>query len=998
MYARFKVGHSGPPSLKLAAGSLFLMLILNLSSWLLPFMQIPNQVSAAPAAPQAPASLEEQATLAYQAMPLYFEQNKGQWANQVQYQARKGNLILQATEQGLELGLFRQKAAKNNYVQPASEFAPENTENITLVQSYNRLLMKLLDSRPNLQAEGREILHGKTNYFVGSEPAQHQTDVNLYSKLVYPAVYPGIDQIIYSNQNGQFQYDFVVAPFADPAQIRLKFEGAEQVELNESGELLLKTSGAVLYQRSLFVYQELGGLKQPVEAKFRIAPDNSVSFELGQYNEALPLIIDPVLIYSTYFGRLESDYIENVIADSEGNLIFSGSTSSKDFPVTANAFQSVVSQGSDNYSDGFIVKLNPKLVGANQLLYVSYFGGNGSDFARKVVLDEQENIIIAGVTTSADLPTTANAWQTAPGTLFIAKLNTNLTGSSQLLYSTYLGTYTPAGSGPQKETLEELILDKSGNLILAGQASPGSALPTTLNAFQKTVDPTPSSNDAYVLKININLAKPNQMLYCTYFGGNAYDSPAGIVLDSANNIVVAGSTGSTDFPITPDAFQKSAFGNYDWQGFILKLNPNLAGASQLVYSTFLGQSNLDSISSIVIDSANNIIVVGSTASTDFPITPDAFQKVAPVSSTDLYAQNGFVAKFDLSKTGTAQLLYASFLGGKEDEDDLHIILDKSENIIIVGGTTASLDFPITAKAFQKNRQGLSRDLFLTKLNLNLAGEKQLIYSTYFGGTDMDYLSSVALDKAGNVLIGAFSYSLNLPITANAYQPKNSEGKSFGLLEGYVAKISLGDETELNLTHSPLTTSPGQAVTFRAQLTPITAGGSVVFTFDGTTNVTTTLNQGVAQYVTNTLSLGNHKVVATYLGQGSFESSFQEITHPVVNPYVVTKISDDGNGITAGTLSYVLAQISASAQPGLVTFNLDGGGNTVTLTGPLLPNVPTATTIDGGAGVIINGNGVSGAGLRLQGRVLLQNLTVRGFGAQEIVMKGGGSRFIHVYIG
>ncbi|MBV9959258.1 MAG: SBBP repeat-containing protein, partial [Acidobacteria bacterium] len=395
------------------------------------FIQRGAQASAEAALGQPDAARRTQLEEAYGKLPLSFEANGGQTDERVKFLARGEGygLFLTADEAVLTL---RQDGGRRETRQ--GTLSPSSSRAVVEV-----LRTKLVGANSAPTVSGQAELAHKSNYFIGNDPSKWRTSVSNYGQVRYDKVYPGIDLIYYGNQR-QLEYDFILAPGADTHAIRLSFDGARAVRVDESGELVLKLAGGEVRQHRPVVYQEIGGVRQEVAGHYVLKGKSEVGFEVGQYDASQPLVIDPVLVYSTYLGGLSADSANGVAIDAQGNAYLTGSTNSLDFPVTPGAFQSTIIN--DSYSDAFVTKINPT---GTALVYSTYLGAGAGDSGKGIGVDAQGNAYVTGVTDgSAGLPPpsgfpTVNAFQSTFGgtdDAFVTKLNPT---GSQLIFSTYMG-------------------------------------------------------------------------------------------------------------------------------------------------------------------------------------------------------------------------------------------------------------------------------------------------------------------------------------------------------------------------------------------------------------------------------------------------------------------------------------------------------------------------------------------------------------------------------
>jgi hypothetical protein len=725
----------------------------------------------------------------YGKLPLSFEVNEGQTDQAVKFLSR-GNgygLFLTADEAVLRLnrpsmvsgqssvgkkqkpGVRSQEAGANGRP-PTTDHGPRTTDSI--------LRLKLVGANANADVTGAEQLPGKVNYFLGNDPSKWRTNVPTYAKVKYQRVYSGIDLVYYGNQDGQLEYDFVVAPGADPTAIRFKLSGALEVgskqsavgsgthnqtqrqspiqnlklQIDPSGDVVIYGDGGEVRFHRPVVYQTKSPAnrrssidnRQLLEGHYVVMASNQIRFALGAYDRTKALVIDPVLSYSTYLGGSSEDSGNGIAVDSSGNAYVIGTTSSVDFPTVPGAIQQTL-RGASN---AFVGKLNPT---GSTLVYSTYLGGSHTDVgAFGIAVDGSGNAYVTGKTSSSDFPTTPGAFQQAlKGTsnAFVTKLNP--TGSA-LLYSTYLG-------GSSNDGGADIAVDSSGNAYVTG-GTDSIDFPATPGAFQTTFG---GNRDAFATKLN---ATGSGLVYSTYLGGSDEDFGTSITVDELGSAYLAGLAGSVDFPTTPGAFQTTSPGS----GFVTKISPS---GSALVYSTYLGSPTMGGTTSpggIALDGLGNVYVTGLTSAPDFPTTAGAFQQVLRGSG------NVYVSK--LNPTGSA-LVYSTFLGGTNFDSGQSVAVDTSGNAYITGGTTSS-DFP-TVNPLQATLRG-NENPFVTRLN---PAGSALVYSTYLGGSGGDEGDGIAVDSSGNVYVIGVTASTDFP-TVNPLQANNAGGD-----DAFVAKLS-----------------------------------------------------------------------------------------------------------------------------------------------------------------------------------------------------------------
>jgi hypothetical protein len=691
---------------------------------------------------------------AYGRMPLSFEANRGQADESVNFVAHGAGYTLALSPTAAAFRLRKADCGSRN--ENVADSA--NSESEIRNPKSQLLRMNLVGANLRATVAGLNQLEGRVNYFIGNDPTKWRTDVPTFGRVRYAEVYPGIDVEYYGNQQ-RLEYDFVVAPGKDARAIALDFEGARGIEVDAAtGDLLVKVGPETIRQLAPVTYQETAdGGRREVESRYALRDGGRVGFEVGDYDANAPLVIDPVLQYSTYLGGSGDDGASGIAVDSAGNAYITGSTNSANFP-TANPIQGTITPSNGDVAgdyDVFVTKIN---AAGTALVYSTYLGGNTGDGGLDITLDSTGNAYVTGHTRSANFPTANAIDSTYSGAndAFVTKINA---AGSALVYSTYLG-------GSSDDFGHAIALDSANNAYLTGYTSGNF---TTVNAFDSTFN---GSSDGFVTKIN---AAGSALVYSTYLGGSIGDGSTGsnfpadngndIAVDAAGNAYITGQTDSTNFP-TFNAIQSTKSGTSD-DAFITKLN---AAGSALVFSTYLGGTSDDHGSGITLDSAGNVYITGDTISGNFP-TANAFDGTHDLST------DAFVTK--INAAGTA-LVYSSFLGGSGLDTALAVTLDPSGNAYITG-YTSSTNFPTVSPSQAFN--GGAFDVFVTKIN---AAGSALIYSTYLGGGGSDLSFGIALDPAGNAYVTGETPSgcLPFPTTTGSFDTTyNGGGDSF------ISKIS-----------------------------------------------------------------------------------------------------------------------------------------------------------------------------------------------------------------
>jgi len=624
------------------------------------------------------------------------------------------------------------------------------------------LRFELEGARAGLEPVGREPLPGVRNYFTGSDPEHWGRGARSFARACYPDVHDGIDLEL-RDGDGLLEYDVRVAPGADVSSLVLRCEGVLGLEIDEHGGLLMRTAQGTLRQSPPETWSVLpSGERERLECEFVVLDRARFGFRLAE-PPLLPVVIDPGLEWATFLGGSANDYAmsvarkpngELVVAgvtvsptfpffhqhgnptdtfnafvsvlsadgtdllhsavfggsdqdgaldvgvDAAGNVYLTGWTWSVDFPVTGDAYMSVHQGGQ---LDAFVVELNQVLSG---LVYSSYLGGEDSELGNSLHVREPRVLTIAGGTRSQLLPVTPGAYQEnyagGDSDVFVCRLDLDQPPASQLLYCTLLGgaareANMSASLAPRLRSVA-LHVDDLGRITLAGRTSSGDF--PTQNAFEATYD---GSWDGYLARLDPALVGSAQLVYSTYLNGKSQlnDGVQALDVDAAGVATLGGWTASADFPVTPGAYQVGFQGNYD--GFLLRLDPSLPPAAQLLYATFLGGDVEEHVRDLALAPDGTVLAVGFTGEDVPPAVSNSFPTTCG-SHQEAFAgvYDGYVVHMDLGGNGADDLLYSSFVGGVDD--------DQPEGLAVVGtmpvpsaavcGFSDSDDFPTTPGAYQ----------------------------------------------------------------------------------------------------------------------------------------------------------------------------------------------------------------------------------------------------------------------------------------------------------
>jgi Chitobiase/beta-hexosaminidase C-terminal domain/Beta-propeller repeat len=698
-------------------------------------------------------------------------------------------------------------------------------------------------------------LPGKSNYILGHDRRSWRIGVPHYARVKYEEVYPGIDLVFHGRGQGsgtdegrELEFDFVLAPGAEPERIRLRFGGVQQVELDPEGDLRLRTSGGDLLQKKPVAYQRQASGRRAVPVRYVLKGRRDVGLVVGDYDRGQELLIDPVLSYSTYLGGAGDDVGYGIAVDGSGNMYVAGSTTSADFP-TANAYQEsyrgnicrpFASPTLRPCPDAFVTKLDPT---GTTLLYSTYFGGAEWDEAFGLAVDAEGNAYLTGTTRSPDFPTQQPFQAAFGGSLFDRPVGdafvTKLDAAGGLLYSTYLG-------GESDDAGHAIAVDAVGNMLVAGAA--GMGFPQV-----QPVQPGYAGglDDAFVAKLD---ACGGTLVFSTYLGSSAQDDGLGIAVDLSGAAYVSGYSFGSDFPTTAGALQPAKRGSKD--GFVAKITPD---CDAFAYSTYLGGSvGSSSANGIVVDAEGYAYLTGSTDALDFP-TVNALQP-ANAGGAD-----AFVSKLDPSG---AALVYSTYLGGSTTDLAWGIALDSTGSAYVTG-QTSSADFP-TRNAVQPSQNGTQVNAFVTRLS---SEGTALRYSTYLGASDPernagDYAHGIAVDRSSRAYVTGQAASFEFP-TVGAFQDANHGGRS----DAFVARI---DDPEP--APAPVFSPPGGTYLLPQFVTISNAipEATIYYTLDGSTPTTSS-----TRYTRPILVLRRTTIRAIATAPGSAQSPVASATYTLL---------------------------------------------------------------------------------------------------------------------
>jgi Immunoglobulin I-set domain/Beta-propeller repeat len=691
-------------------------------------------------------------------LPLYFEANP----DRTEFLSRSSGYEFLITSEGAQIAL------RNGADRPA-----------TMRMSFDGG-----NARAVIRGDGE--LAGKINYLIGNDASKWQTGLPTFSRVQVSEIYPGIDLVFHGNQQ-QLEYDFAIAPGANPDAIKIHFDGADKISISPDGELILKMGTGEIRQPTPEIYQTVGDNRKVISGGYKILDARTVAFNIGRYDHSLPLVIDPLLGFSSYFGLNLGTTAWAIARDNTNDFTYiAGQTFSKQF-FTKGAFQTNFGGGT-LAGDAFVAKFGDP---ATNLIYLTYLGGTNDDAAYAIAVDSSSHAFITGLTQSPNFPTNnfipgfgtitgkidpnVNRF---PADIFVTELSPD---GSSLVYSTYFG-------GNAADSAYGIALDSADNAYITGvtYSTNFPIFPDSASVLQNHLACSNNiylNGNAFVAEIPSGGNAPP--LYSSYLGGTNFDIGRAIAVDSNNYVYVAGYTASTNFPVINEP--TNIFTNFPaimhlngstnspnrtpTDAFVTKFKPlsNLPGLSSLVYSTFLGGTNADQANGIAVDLDGNAYVTGWTTSPNFPVVFSApntnfpaglYSIVSTNSNLFVPATNVFLTK--ISSDGS-QILDSAVFGGFSVDIGYGVALDSAGDAFVVG-TASSTNFP-TVNTFNTlshtNSGGL--DVFVTGIKADWSAA---YYSVLLGGKRDEQGYGIALDSSTNVYITGYTASTNFP-TANA---------------------------------------------------------------------------------------------------------------------------------------------------------------------------------------------------------------------------------------
>jgi PKD repeat protein len=655
---------------------------------------------------------------------VQFIKNVGQSPDIIKYQAKSQGYSFDFTESGMLVSglVVKDDDGNESAIRPLI---------VTVQGAQNGSAIEPLDQLP-----------GYANFLIGQNESDYQRYVPWYGAIQYTEILPGIN-LTYTGAEGKLKREYLVQPGADPASIKLLYDGAENITLTDEGDLIVSTPFGDLHEAAPVTYQETDGARIEVNSAYTLLDDGHVGFVIGEYNKDNPLIIDPYLEYSTYLGGNLEDYGWDITMDTDGNAYVTGVTSSCDFPVVSpvNVNAPIRYNGTycHNSRDAFVTKITQASGGNATIAFSTFLGGTSADFGQGIAVDSLKNIYITGYTYSDDfpvmLPIQNGGRLHGLSDAFVTKIRAD---GANFWYSSYLG-------GNFDDKAFDIAVDSLNAAYITGSTvgnseykRPEENFPTTSGAYQEKPNTNAVMGDAFASKIS---PTGNSLEYSTYLSGDNQDVGKGIAVDGQGRAYIVGTTSSGNLiPANVPGKDKILKGSQD--AFLFKMN--FAAGTPPEYATYLGGSTgYDYGEAVAVDTAFSAYVTGATASTDFPVTLYAKQKTKGWKY-DFFDKDAFVTKFNADGSDH---LYSTYLGGSSEDWGYGIDVD-NQGRAYVTGYTKSESFPKLDSIKTITANG-DQDGFLTCVN---ADGSNWVYSTVFGGYKAETSRSVVVSPDGNTTL------------------------------------------------------------------------------------------------------------------------------------------------------------------------------------------------------------------------------------------------------
>ncbi len=732
-------------------------------------------------------------------LPLFFEANEGQMASRVKFLTRGSGytMLLTPTETVLvEAGTSSANAKNKLGTHQDRKAVPASV-----------LRMQLIGANRAPSMTGLDELSGKVNYLIGNDPTRWHTGVPLYSRVNAGQVYPGVDLLFHGNEK-MLEYDFIVAPGADPRQVGFRIKGATRIDIDPLGDLVLHTKMSEFRMHKPVIYQGSGSSRRLVDGGFVLSAKNEVRFRLGNYDHSEPVVIDPSIGFASFLGGAQQDFLLDVAVDDSNSsapkVYVAGVTS--DPTSYAESHTLLGSAGGGSY--GFVAKIDPRSTGGASLNYLTFIGGSAplpgfdQDGCGTVITDVRLDFsqgaagvqpVVGGTSECSDYPTTkVIAGDGISGDT--ASVVTRLTTAGNAVdVSAMLG-----GNGTQDGGFP--ALDGAGDVMVSGGTT-ATNLPTTALAYMQNFnngqDGNVNTSDCFVALLRRSDLSPTYLTYLNVGIGSDTQSNmttgCGGFIDSAGHILAGGNTFSgTDFNVGPGGANLANGFQTTFQGtentFTMEIDPAKAGVAALIYATYYGGGGTTRATNGAVAISQDIVAIGGFTTSNATVGNIPLMRPLNGQNTNQSpngGEAGWILILDTSKTGAASLVFSSYLGGSSGTDEVRAIaLDVNDPLayhLIVGGLTASVDFP-SINPFQSTLIG-SQNGFVSGISVapSPAGPTSFFFSSYIGGGKGTLAQT---ERIGGLAVGADSsiYAVgttaspdffghtNPPTTVNGFQP------------------------------------------------------------------------------------------------------------------------------------------------------------------------------------------------------------------------------------
>ena len=673
---------------------------------------------------------------------IYFTENMGQVTDQ--FHQLRPDVLFTGESEGLSFHIRKNGISYQTYqietLKKSPSFGIDEEDELVPDRMYvHRTDINWIGANHDFNIEYGESRPGYSNYYLSHCP-DGILGVKSFEKIIFGNIYPGID-LQWHEREGILEYDYIVSPQVDYRQIRWKIEGAQELYVNQHGQLVIRMDCGEIVENKPIATQN----DKSVAINWALNC-NEVGFEVTDYDENLPLVIDPVVrLWGTYYGgsQKEDGYASTV--DASSNIYLLGNTASKTGIATSGSHRDTLI----NNQDVFLAKFNSN--GVRQ--WATYFGGYSDDFGYSCITDESLNVFIAGSTKSASGISTSGSHQSAYGggysDVYLAKFNSS--GIRQ--WGTYYG-------GALSESYGYCTLDKSSNIYLTGSTLSNVGIATS-GSHQDTKPGALNISDAFLAKFGTNGVR----IWGTYYGGTDNDYGNKCAVDNSNNVYLVGSAYSTNLISTSGSHQNVQAGNKD--GFVAKFNGN--GVRQ--WASYYGGPDFDQFNSCVVDQSSNVYIAGYTKSVSGIATSGSYQ------SSYIGTGDGFLVKFN--PDGIRQ--WGTYYSGNLGATIYGLSIDLSSRLCIVGSTYSTSDIA-TQSAYQTTHAG-EADAYFAIFNSN--GER--IVASYYGGTEIDEGYFCWLDESTNLYMSGYTVSSNGIASIGAHQTTYGGGQ-----DAFLVKFKLDD--------------------------------------------------------------------------------------------------------------------------------------------------------------------------------------------------------------